>query len=245
MRRSAWARNAKAQPAPRQEAQTLSVGILAGLGSSWRIALERLTGHLNSDKSLAAEPACGNDTRRSGDDAVEDYDCLVLLGWPATNDRRRLKQIELYCRGGGSIVAVRTLGASVPGWPDFAEEVFGGRQIESGQSRILEVRRSDIAWHHPALDGLDGPDCRGRGLSRPAAFIFDNHRAYRRRRPRHRAGGMDHATRRQPSPSAPALGHEDDSREPAFLRLISQAVRWTSMGAAVKSYRASRWDFRV
>ena len=218
--------NAKARPAPLPETQTLSVGVLAGLGSAWRIALERLAGHLNSDRSLIAEPAWQH--ARADDDAIENYDCLVLLGWPAANNRERLKQIELYCRAGGSLVAVRTLGANMPGWPDFAEEVFGGRQPETQQSRLMEVRRSNVAWHHPALDGLDGLIAegevyRGPRLSSMATVLLT---ADDGRGPAPVAWTTRHAGGRVFSTT---LGHEDDFREPAFLRLIARAVRWTAM----------------
>jgi hypothetical protein len=218
--------NAKARPAPRPEAATLSVGVLAGLGSSWRFALERLTGYLNSDRSLGAEPAW--DRAVAGDDVVQDYDCLVLLGWPAANDRQRLRRIELYCRSGGSLVAVRTLGATMPDWPDFAEEVFGGRQSETGQSRLLESWRSDVAWHHPILDGLDGLIAegevyRGPRLSSLATVLLT---ADDGRGPAPVAWTTRHAGGRV---FCATLGHEDDFREPAFLRLIARAVRWTAM----------------
>ena len=41
---------------------------------------------------------------------------------------RRIKRIELFCRGGGSLVALRAMHAEIPGWSNFAEEVLGGRQ---------------------------------------------------------------------------------------------------------------------
>ena len=204
-----------------------------------------MTGYLGNDKSLIAEPAW--ERRGKGDIthlperpegcfaqmsdvpfSSEDYDCLVLLGWPAMNDRQRLKRIELHCRGGGSLVAVRTLAATMPGWPDFAEEVFAGRQPETNQSRLLETRRSDVAWHHPALDGLEGLIAegevyRGPRLSSTATVLLtadDGRGAAPVAWTSRHAGGRVFST---------TLGHEDDFREPAFLGLIARAVRWTAM----------------
>ena len=201
--------------------------------------------HLNADPRLIAEraweesngqalpshPAGPSEADGTAERAcyfAEDCDCLVLLGWPAAEDRRRLKQIELYCRGGGPLVAVRTVDAVMPGWPNFAEEVFGGRQPSSRRSRLLEVLRSDVAWHHPAVDGVEillaeGEVYRGPRLSPRATVVLtaDDGRgpgpvAWAFRRP----GGRVLCT---------TLGHEDDFREPAFLRLISNAVRWAAM----------------
>ena len=90
------------------------------------MAAEFVAAHLSNDDGLTVEHAW--ESSAAGDAAAVDYECLVLLGWPSPSNRQRLKRIELYCRGGGPLVALRTLDAEMPGWPDFAEEVFGGRQ---------------------------------------------------------------------------------------------------------------------
>ena len=132
----------------------------------------------------------------------------------------------------------------MPGWPDFAEEVFGGRQPESGQNRLLETRRSDVAWHHPALDGLEsliaeGEVYRGPRLSAAATVLLtaDDGRgtapvAWTTRH----AGGRVFCT---------TLGHEDDFREPAFLRLIAQGLAMDGDGAGGRQgcHRLARWCF--
>jgi hypothetical protein len=166
-------------------------------------------------------------------DACDDYDCLVLLGWPAADDRRRLKQIELYCRGPGPLVALRTLDAEMPGWPDFNEEVFGGRLEPRGRaarrpSRLLEVLRSDVAWHHPVVDGVEiliaeGEVYRGPHLSPRATVLLT---ADDGRGPAPVAWAMRRGGGRT---VCSTLGQEDDFREPAFLRLLSNAVRWAAM----------------
>ena len=114
-------------------------------------------------------------------------------------------------------MAVRTVDAVMPGWPDFAEEVFGGRQPSSRRSRLLEVLRSDVVLAPPRGRWRGNFACGGRSLSRsrlsPRATVVltaDDGRgpgpvAWAFRRP----GGRVLCT---------TLGHEDDFREPAFLR---------------------------
>lgn len=133
----------------------LHVGVFAGCEAGMETAAERLVVHFNRHPQMiavrpwretaayaapdlppvpVAEHAWGH---AAHDDTCDDYDCLVLLGWPAADDRRRLKQIELYCRDDRPVVALRTLDAEMPGWADFCEEVFGGRLGKKGDSPNL------------------------------------------------------------------------------------------------------------
>ena len=109
--------------------------------------------HLRKDPSLEVGHAW--DFAELGIDDPTDYDCLVLLGWPAASNCQQIKRIELYCRGGGSLVALRAMHAEIPGWTNFAEEVLGGRHPAGRRTRLLEVQRSETAWHHPVVEGID------------------------------------------------------------------------------------------
>jgi hypothetical protein len=226
------------QPAEQRPAQhetrLLRVGVLGGSETAWPAAARRVVEQLNGYPHIFAEGACAETAPA---DRAEGHDCLVLLGWPAANDCQRLKHIELYCRGGGPLVAIRTLDAELPCWPDFAEEVFGGRQVvrlqsPAERSRLLEVRRSDVAWHHPVLNGVEnliaeGVVYRGPRLSPQATVLLT---ADDGRGPAPVAWVM----RRRPASGCPGrvfcttLGHEDDFRDQAFLRLLSNAVSWAA-----------------
>ena len=113
-------------PALPEETRTLHVGLVAGPEATWDLAAARVADHLRKDQSLEVHHAW--DCVELGIDDPTDYDCLVLLGWPAASSRQQVKRIELYCRGGGSLVALRAMHAEIPGWSNFAEEVLGGRQ---------------------------------------------------------------------------------------------------------------------
>ncbi len=173
------------------------------------------------------------------DDPV-DYDCLVLLGWPAASSCQRVKRIELHCRGGGSLVALRAIHAEIPGWSNFSEEVLGGRQPAGGRCRLLEVERSQSAWHHPLLEGVDAMIAEGEVYSGPrfspdtTVLLTAGHNRAPCTDGRHGCGERAQAvawTKRHEGGRVfcTTLGLDDDFREPSFLRLISNAVRWAGL----------------
>jgi hypothetical protein len=214
------------QPLSRPEPRTLRVGLIAGPEATWDLAAARVAEHLRRDQSLEVFYAW--DCVELGIDDPSDYDCLVLLGWPTAATRERIKRIELYCRAGGSLVALRAMHADIPGWPTFAEEVLGGYQPTGQKSRLLEVHRSDSAWHHPVLESVETMVAEGEVYSGPRfapdKTVLLTADVGRRQMPvawtmRHEGGRIFCST----------LGLQDDFRQAAFLRLISNAVRWTGL----------------
>ena len=203
--------------------RTLRVGLIAGPEATWTLAAERVAEHLLRDQRLEVDRAW--DCAEMGIDELADYDTLVLLGWPAASRRDQIKRIELYCRGGGSLVALRAMHAEIPGWSSYAEEVFGGRQLPGGKCRLMEAERSQRAWHHPVVQGIDSLIVEGEVYSGPrfspdVTVLLTAHTG----QPvawttRHEGGRVFCST----------LGLEDDFREPRFLRLISNAVHWTGL----------------
>jgi hypothetical protein len=214
------------QPAPPQETRTLRVGLIAGPEATWELAAARLAEYLRKDQDLEVYYAW--DCLELGIDDPVDYDCLVLLGWPATSNRERIKRIELYCRGGGALVALRAMHAEIPGWSSFAEEVLGGRQPASRRTRLLEVQRSETAWHHPVVEGVEPMIAEGEVYSGPRfspdVTVLLTAESGQRVQPvvwttRYEGGRVFCTT----------LGLDDDFREPGFLRLISNAVHWAGL----------------
>ena len=136
-----------------QSEGALRVGLIAGPEATWDLAAARVAEQLRGEQGLEVYYAW--DCVDLGLDDPTDFDCLVLLGWPAASSRQRVKRIELYCRGGGSLVALRSMHAEIPGWSSFTEEVLGGRQPAGRRCRLLEVQRSENAWHHPLLEGIE------------------------------------------------------------------------------------------
>jgi hypothetical protein len=221
------------RPVPAKQDRTFRVGLVVGTGASWDLAAERLAGHLLRDDGMEVGHAW--DRVIFGSDEATDYDCLILLGWPAAS-QRLVKHIELFCRRGGSLVALRAMHPEIPGWPNFAEEVLGGRQLPGQKCRLLEVERSECAWHHPVLEGLETLIAEGEGYAGPR-FSPDTTVLLKT--------VNDSQTRQQGQPVAWArrhaggrvfcttLGLNDDFREPGFLRLVSNAVRWAGLVRAL------------
>jgi type 1 glutamine amidotransferase len=118
--------------------------------------------------------------------------------------------------------------AEIPGWSNFSEDVLGGRQPAGRRCRLLEVQRSDTAWHHPVVQGVETMIAEGEVYSGPrfspqATVLLTAHGGQRAQpvawTTRYEGGRVFCTT----------LGLDDDFREPSFLRLISNAVQWTGL----------------
>jgi hypothetical protein len=214
------------QPGPAEETRTLRVGLIAGPEAMWDLAAARLAEHLRSDQSLEVYHAW--DCVEFGMDDPTGYDCIVLLGWPAASNSQQVRRIELHCRGGGSLVALRAMHAEVPGWSSFAEEVLGGRQPAARRCRLLEVQRSQSAWYHPVVEGVEAMIAEGEVYSGPrfspdTTVLLTAHNGQRVKPvawTRRHEGSRVFCT---------TLGLDDDFREPSFLRLLCNAVHWTGL----------------
>jgi hypothetical protein len=209
-----------------KEVAALRVGLVAGPEATWDLAAARIAEYLRKDQSLEVYHAW--DFLELGIDDPTDYDCLVLLGWPAPSSLQRIKWIERHCRRGGALIALRAMHAEIPGWSNFAEEVLGGRQPLHQACRLLEVQRSDSAWHHPVTAGIESLIAEGEVYHGPrfspnttVLLIADiGQTALPVAWTLRHEGGCVFCT---------TLGLDDDFREPNFLRMISNAVHWTGL----------------
>ncbi len=156
-------------------------------------------------------------------------DCMLLMTRRMEIEGRTLQRIKSYCRRGGPIVAVRTAGHGLQNWPTMDKEVLGGDYQGHYDNETTEVTIVDGAKDHPVLAGVQPFVSQGtlykyrhiaadaRLLLRGSFGICDHSQPVAWTRPHH--GGRVFYT---------SLGHPDDFREPAFLRLLTNAILWAT-----------------
>jgi hypothetical protein len=221
--------------------QAWQPGTIEQLRRPLRVCLVSGCPHYKSDQSLAAleeylrehcPATCSRVFGRRKDDlpgleGLEHSDCMLLFARQMTIGGRQLQLVKQYCLRGGAIVGVRTAGHAFQNWPEMDAEVFGGDCQGHYGNRLTEVEIVRAARYHPVLAGVGPFASRGAlynnariaedatvllngmfpGHTHPVAWV----------RP-HRGGRVFYTS----------LGHPVDFGNPSFLRLLANAVCWTS-----------------
>lgn len=206
-----------------------------------RVCLLSACPHYGSDESLAAyekylqrygKMKCSRVFGKEKDDlpgleVLEQSDCLLLFARRMTIKGEQLERIKRYCRRGGAIVGVRTASHAFENWLEMDKEVLGGDYRGHLGNKLTEVDVVEAAKEHPVLAGVKPFGSRGTlyrnpqiakdatvlltgtspGQTFPVAWV----------RP-HRGGRVFYTS----------LGHQLDFREPSFLRLLTNAITWTT-----------------
>ncbi len=163
-----------------------------------------------------------------GLDQLARCDAMLLFTRRLKLPDEQLEHVKRYCRRGGPIVALRTASHAFQTWLELDKEVLGGDyQGHYGNQFKTEVRIVESAKDHPILKGFapfvsDGslyknpkiaPDCQVLltgaipGHREPIAWTR-----------LHRGGRVFYTS----------LGHPNDFQQPAFLRMVANAVLWTT-----------------
>ncbi len=155
-------------------------------------------------------------------------DCMLLFTRRLTLPAEQLERVKRYCRRGGAIVAVRTASHAFQNWLELDKEVWGGDyQGHYGNKEKPAIKPRPEAKDHPILAGFTPYVSSGSLYKNPKlaadatvllSGVIPDHtepvawtRLYR--------GGRVFYT---------SLGHPDDFRHPSYLRLLVQAVYWTT-----------------
>lgn len=206
-----------------------------------RVCLVSACLHYKSDQSLAVleeylqekwKMKCSRAFSQKKDDLpglenLERSDCMLLFARRMTIKGEPLERIKRYCRRGGAIVGVRTASHAFENWLEMDKEVLGGDYQGHFGNKLTEVEIVEAGKDHPILAGVKPFGSRGTlyknpriakdatvllagtfpGQTYPVAWVRV-----------HRGGRVFYTS----------LGHPIDFRDANFLRLLANAISWTS-----------------
>jgi type 1 glutamine amidotransferase len=183
--------------------------------------------------------ACSRAFRKADNDLpglenLDTCDVMVLFTRRLTIAGEQLERVKKYCLAGKPIVGIRTASHAFQNWLDLDKEVFGGNyhnHYPAMQSTSIEF--TSKAKAHPILAGVKLTESKGSlykntGLAKDVDILLTGSipghtepiawtRLYK--------GGRIFYT---------SLGHQKDFEDENFLRMIGNALYWTTGRTAVK-----------
>ncbi len=166
------------------------------------------------------------DTDLPGLENLDKCDVAVLYTRRLKLEGDQLERLKKYCTSGKPLVAIRTASHAIQTWLDLDKEVLGGNyknHYKVGPLTEIKIEAKD----HPILKGVapyksQASLYRNTGLSKDVNLLLTGSipeasepiawtRSYK--------GGRIFYT---------SLGHPKDFEEESFLRLIANAVLWTT-----------------
>ncbi len=192
-------------------------------------SLGALQGYLEKRYSIR----CSRAFRKADNDVpglenLETCDVMVLFARRLTIQGEQLERVKKYCLAGKPLVGIRTASHAFQNWLELDKEVLGGNyqnHYPAGPPTI--VNATETGKSHPILAGVRltrsaGSLYKNTGLAGDVAVLLTGSnpghtepiawtRAYR--------GGRIFYT---------SLGHQRDFEDENFLRLIANALYWTT-----------------
>lgn len=168
------------------------------------------------------------DTDIPGLENLDKCDVMVLYTRRLTPSPDQLDRVKKYLQSGRPVVGIRTASHAFQNWLDLDREVLGGNyKGHFGKGSLTKIHIADGAKGHPILAGFmpfdsEGTLYKNKGLAKdcnvlltgtipnenePIAWTRLNH------------GGRVFYT---------SLGHQQDFENDSFLRLIANALYWTT-----------------
>ncbi len=209
-----------------------------------RICLVSGSAEYESDKSLAAFKSHLEETYRAyctlikargfedlpGLAALDDCDVALFFTRRLTIEGEQLEQVKRYCGAGRPIVALRTASHGFQNWLEFDKLVLGGNYHgHFGSGPITKVTIEADAENHPVLKGV-GPIESTSSLYKTAPLAPDAELLMTGSTPE--SDGSQPVAWTRPHKEArvfyTSLGGQDDFGNPAFLRLLVNALFWTA-----------------
>lgn len=155
-------------------------------------------------------------------------DCAILFTRRLTIDGNPLERIKRYAASGKPLIGLRTASHGFQNWLAMDKEVFGGDyRGHYGNALKPRIDAVESAREHPILAGFQ-PFTSGGSLYKNPQVAPDVMVLLTGTIPQHtepvawtrlHCGGKVFYT---------SLGHPDDFRQPSFLRLLVNALAWTT-----------------
>lgn len=159
---------------------------------------------------------------------IEETDVLLVFTRRLNTEGEELERFQNYCVQGKPIVGVRTASHAFQNWLAFDKELLGGNyQGHYGAGPTVQVELAENAQEHPILRGIVPFDSHG-SLYKNTPIASDAHLLLTGRTDEHsepvawtcqREGGRVFYT---------SLGHQQDFREPMFLKMLANGVLWSA-----------------
>jgi type 1 glutamine amidotransferase len=168
-----------------------------------------------------------DESKIAGLDQIDGADLLVLFTRRSKLEGADLEHVKKYCLAGRPIVGIRTASHAVQTWLDLDQEILGGNYTGHFGKGTTKVRLVDAAKAHPVLAGVGPLETMGSlykndGIAKDCEVLL--------------TGTNDKAT----MPVAwtrtykgarifyTSLGQQGDFENESFLRLVENAVHWTT-----------------
>jgi type 1 glutamine amidotransferase len=159
---------------------------------------------------------------------LERCDCMLLFTRRLTISGEPLERVKRYCARGGPIVAVRTASHAFQNWLALDKEVLGGDyQGHYGEKHKPKVSLVAGSESHPVLRGVE-PFTSAGSLYKNPKLAGDVTRLMEGRIPEHTEPVAWVRLHRGGRVFYTSLGHPDEFRQPSFLRLLVNAIFWTT-----------------
>ena len=157
---------------------------------------------------------------------IDDADVLLVFTRRLNVKGAELDRFKRYCDAGKPIVGVRTASYAFQNWLDFDREVLGGSyDLHWDDGPLAAVKFEAAAAGHVLLGGVSEFASRG-SLYRNTPIADDTELLMTGVTDDHSEPVTWTRSNRGGRVFYTSLGHQQDFREPSFLRLLANAVMW-------------------
>jgi type 1 glutamine amidotransferase len=159
---------------------------------------------------------------------LDETDVLLVFTRRLKTSGEELERFQQYCAQGRPIVGVRTASHAYQNWLAFDPEVLGGSyRGHYGGGILARVEVALGAESHPILQGVSPFSSRG-SLYKNTPLAADTTLLLTGKTDEHEEPVAWTRVHRGGRVFYTSLGHQQDFREPDFLRLLANGVLWAA-----------------